>query len=97
MAHARASSRRPRSPTNGPDASRSWTGSAELDEQKQKFEPNPRSAERLTEVEQRAIEVGHRLIHYKAYQRRRDAIGRARLVMPRPCNAKAYLGLHRQA
>ena len=57
---------------------------AELDDQKQKFDANPKSAERLTETQRRAIDVGRRLMTYKAYsgdEMRSAGIVR---VMPRP-------------
>jgi len=62
---------------------------ASLDEQKQKFDANPRSAERLTETERRAIDAGRRLMTYKAYsgdEMRSAGIVR---VMPRPFRFKA--------
>ncbi len=62
---------------------------AELDDQKQKFDANPKSAERLTETQRRAIDVGRRLMTYKAYsgdEMRSAGIVR---VMPRPFTRKA--------
>ena len=62
---------------------------ASLDEQKQKFDANPGSAERLTETEHRAIDAGRRLMTYKAYngdEMRSAGIVR---VMPRPFSFKA--------
>ena len=62
---------------------------AELDDQKQKFDANPTSAERLTETQRRAIDVGRRLMTYKAYsgdEMRSAGIVR---VMPRPSSDKA--------
>ena len=62
---------------------------AGLDEQKQKFDANPKSAERLTETERRAIDAGRRLMTYKAYsgdEMRSAGIVR---VMPRPFSFKA--------
>ena len=62
---------------------------ASLDEQKQKFDANPGSAERLTETERRAIDAGRRLMTYKAYsgdEMRSAGIVR---VMPRPFSFKA--------
>ncbi len=62
---------------------------ASLDEQKQKFDANPGSAERLTETESRAIDAGRRLMTYKAYsgdEMRSAGIVR---VMPRPFSFKA--------
>jgi ABC-type transport system involved in cytochrome c biogenesis permease subunit len=62
---------------------------AELDEQKQKFDANPNSAERLTETQRRAIDVGRRLMTYRAYsgdEMRSAGIVR---VMPRPSSTKA--------
>ncbi len=62
---------------------------AGLDEQKQKFDANPKSAERLTEIERRAIDAGRRLMTYKAYSG--DEMRSAGLirVMPRPFSSKA--------
>jgi ABC-type transport system involved in cytochrome c biogenesis permease subunit len=60
-----------------------------LDDQKRKFDANPKSAQRLTETERRAIDVGHRLMTFKAYsgdEMRSMAIVR---VMPRPSSFKA--------
>ena len=62
---------------------------AGLDDRKQKFDANPRSAERLTETERRAIDVGRRLVSYKAFSG--DELRSAGMVriMPRPFSAKA--------
>jgi ABC-type transport system involved in cytochrome c biogenesis permease subunit len=62
---------------------------AELDEQKQKFDANPNAAARLSETERRAIDVGHRLMTYKAYSG--DELRSAGIVrvMPRPSSFKA--------
>src|SRR5208337_4624474 len=62
---------------------------AGLDEQKQKFDANPRSAERLSETERRAIDAGRRLMTYKAYSG--DEVRSAGIVrvMPRPFSFKA--------
>ena len=64
-----------------------WVG--ELDDRKQKFDANPRSAERLTETERRAIDVGRRLVAYKAFSG--DELRSAGMVrgMPRPFSPKA--------
>jgi len=62
---------------------------ASLDEQKQRFDANPQSSERLTETERRAIDAGRRLMTYKAYsgdEMRSAGIVR---VMPRPSSFKA--------
>ena len=76
MAHpARDRGRQDHRRTGRPLPFMEWV--AELDDQKQKFDANPKSAERLTETERRAIDVGRRLVTYKAYQRRRAAVGRA--------------------
>src|SRR5271157_4020982 len=62
---------------------------AGLDEQKQKFDANPRSAEPLTETERRAIDAGRRLMTYKAYSGdEMRSVGIVR-VMPRPFSFKA--------
>ncbi|MFO0892336.1 MAG: cytochrome c biogenesis protein CcsA [Isosphaeraceae bacterium] len=62
---------------------------AELDDQKRKFDANPGSAERLTETERRALDVGHRLMSYRAYSG--DELRSAGIVrvMPRPSSYKA--------
>ncbi len=62
---------------------------AGLEEQKQKFDASPATAERLTEVERRAIDAGRRLMTYKAYSG--DEMRSAGLVrvMPRPFSFKA--------
>src|SRR5262245_35251244 len=66
----------------------------ELQEQKRKFDANPKSTDRLTEIERRAIDVGHRLLTYSAYSG--DRVNPAGLVrvMPRPSRPKAlaYVG-----
>jgi ABC-type transport system involved in cytochrome c biogenesis permease subunit len=70
-----------------PTAFMEWV--ANLDEQKQKFDANPKSAERLSETERRAIDAGRRLMTYKAYsgdEMRSAGIVR---VMPRPFSFKA--------
>jgi ABC-type transport system involved in cytochrome c biogenesis permease subunit len=62
---------------------------AGLDAQKQKFDASPKSAERLTEEERRAIDVGRRLVTYKAYsggEMRSAGIVR---IMPRPFSTQA--------
>jgi len=62
---------------------------AQLDEQSRKFEANPMSAERLTELERRAIDVGKRLAAYRAYSG--DEMRSAGLIriMPRPSSREA--------
>ena len=62
---------------------------AGLDERKQRFDANPRPADRLNETERRAIDVGRRLMSYKAFSG--DELRSAGMVriMPRPFSAKA--------
>nr|WP_165245277.1 cytochrome c biogenesis protein CcsA [Paludisphaera soli] len=62
---------------------------SQLDEQRRKFDENPMSAARLTEVERRAIDVGKRLASYKAYSG--DEMRSAGLIriMPRPFSRQA--------
>jgi ABC-type transport system involved in cytochrome c biogenesis permease subunit len=62
---------------------------AELDDQKQKFDANPKSAERLTETQRRAIDVGRRFMTYKAYSGDEMRSAGIVLVMPRPFTHKA--------
>jgi ABC-type transport system involved in cytochrome c biogenesis permease subunit len=59
-----------------------------LEEQKRKFDNNPQSAERPTEVERRAIEVAHRLGTYLAYSGDRFSSAGLILAMPRPSDSK---------
>jgi len=66
----------------------SW--GAMLDEQKRRFDANPQSAERPTEVERRAIEVAQRLGTYQAYSGDRFSTAGLILMMPRPSD-KQYL------
>src|SRR5207248_2253978 len=61
---------------------------AMLDEQKRRFDANPQSAERPTEVERRAIEVAQRLGTYQAYSGDRFSTAGLILMMPRPSDAK---------
>ena len=86
MAHAararRGQDRRQGSHASVPD----WAG--ELQEQQRQFDANPQSAARLTEVEQRAIEVAMRLLTYQAYSGDRLQTTGLILIMPRPTNAK---------
>ena len=62
---------------------------AMLDEQKDKFDENPKSAQKLNETERRALDVGRRLMTYKAYSG--DELRSAGMlrVMPRPSSPKA--------
>ncbi len=62
---------------------------ASLDEQKQKFDANPKSAERLTETERRAIDAGQRLMTYRAYSGAEMRSAGIVRVMPRPSSFKA--------
>ncbi|AMV38544.1 Cytochrome c biogenesis protein CcsA [Planctomyces sp. SH-PL62] len=64
-----------------------WVG--QLDDQKRKFDSNPTLAERLTEVERRAIDVGHRLATYKAYSGEEMRTAGLIRIMPRPFSRAA--------
>jgi len=63
---------------------------SELQDQQRRFNANPHSAQRLTEVERRAVEVATRLMTYKAYSGERLRTSDLLLIMPRPSSA-AYL------
>lgn len=67
---------------------------AMLDDQKQKFDENPKSAKKLTETERRALDVGRRLMTYKGYSGEELRSAGMLRIMPRPSSAKAlgYLG-----
>jgi ABC-type transport system involved in cytochrome c biogenesis permease subunit len=67
-----------------------------LSEQQRRFEANPQSAERPTEVERRAVEVAHRLMTYQAYSGDRFSTAGLILIMPRPSDAK-YLAFTARA
>jgi len=62
---------------------------SQVDDQKRRFDADPKSAERLTEVEKRAIDVGQRLVTYKSYSG--DEMRSAGLIriMPRPSSREA--------
>ncbi|APW59414.1 cytochrome c biogenesis protein [Paludisphaera borealis] len=62
---------------------------SQLDAQKRKFDADPKSAQRLTEIEKRAIDVGQRLVTYKSYSG--DEMRSAGLIriMPRPSSRAA--------
>ncbi|WP_165226641.1 cytochrome c biogenesis protein [Aquisphaera insulae] len=62
---------------------------SELNEQKEKYEANPKSAARLTETERRAIEVARRLMTYKAVSGDDARSSTMIRVMPRTSSAKA--------
>ncbi|MDG3002691.1 cytochrome c biogenesis protein [Paludisphaera mucosa] len=62
---------------------------AQLDEQKRKFDSSPTLAARLTEVEKRAIDVGHRLATYKAYSGEEMRSAGLVRIMPRPFGREA--------
>jgi ABC-type transport system involved in cytochrome c biogenesis permease subunit len=73
---------------------------AELDEQKRKFDANPNSAERPAEIERRAIDVGRRLMTYRAYSGEELRSAGIVRVMPRPSSFKAlgfYAGVIKKA
>jgi ABC-type transport system involved in cytochrome c biogenesis permease subunit len=61
---------------------------SELQAQQQRFNANPQSAPRLTEIEKRAVEVAMRLFTYKAYSGERLQTSGLILIMPRPSSAK---------
>jgi cytochrome c-type biogenesis protein CcsB len=61
---------------------------SELQTQQRRFNANPQSAERLTEVERRAVEVATRLMTYKAYSGERLQASDLVLIMPRPSSAQ---------
>ena len=60
-----------------------------LDEQKAKFDENPKSAEKLTETERRALDVGRRLMTYRSYSGDEPRSAGMLRVMPRPSGTKA--------
>ncbi len=62
---------------------------SQLDTQKRKFDANPESAPRLTEIERRAIEVGQRLLTYKSYTGEEMRSAGLIRIMPRPSSRKA--------
>jgi ABC-type transport system involved in cytochrome c biogenesis permease subunit len=62
---------------------------AVLDDQKEKFDANPKSAQKLTEAERRALDVGRRLMSYKAYSGDEMRSAGMVRVMPRPSSSKA--------
>ncbi len=57
---------------------------SELQDQQRRYTANPQSAERLTEVERRAVDVAGRLMTYKAYSGERLRTSDLVLIMPRP-------------
>jgi len=61
---------------------------SELQDQQRRFNANPQSAQRLTEVERRAVEVAARLMTYKAYSGERLQTSDLVLIMPRPSSAQ---------
>jgi ABC-type transport system involved in cytochrome c biogenesis permease subunit len=65
-----------------------------LDDQKEKFDENPNSAQKLTESERRALDVGRRLMSYQAFSGEQARSAGVLRVMPRPSSPKAlgYLG-----
>jgi ABC-type transport system involved in cytochrome c biogenesis permease subunit len=58
-----------------------------MSEQQHRFEDNPLSAERPTDVEKRGVEVWRRLLTYQAYSGDRFQTAGMVLLMPRPSNA----------
>jgi ABC-type transport system involved in cytochrome c biogenesis permease subunit len=61
---------------------------SELQDQQRRFNANPQSAQRLTEIERRAVEVAGRLMTYKAYSGERLRSSDLVLIMPRPSSAQ---------
>ncbi|MGO9470955.1 MAG: cytochrome c biogenesis protein [Isosphaeraceae bacterium] len=61
---------------------------SDLQNQQRRFNANPQSAPRLTEVERRAVEVATRLMTYKAYSGERLQTSDLVLIMPRPSGAQ---------
>src|SRR5579883_911578 len=68
----------------------------DLARRKQQAGSNPSGAGKLTDVEQRAIEVGTRLVHYQALRDREVRSVEPLLVMPRPSNER-YLAFTTKA
>ncbi len=62
---------------------------ADLHEQQRRFNANPQSAPRLTEVEKRTVEVAMRLQTYKGYSGEGFVTSGIVLMMPRPFNSKS--------
>jgi ABC-type transport system involved in cytochrome c biogenesis permease subunit len=63
-----------------------WAG--DLQAQQQRFDANPQSAPRLTEIEKRAVEVAMRLFTYRASSGERLQASGLVLIMPRPSSPK---------
>jgi ABC-type transport system involved in cytochrome c biogenesis permease subunit len=61
---------------------------SELQDQQRRYNANPQSAQRLTEVERRAVEVATRLMTYKAYSGEQLRTSDVVLIMPRPSSAQ---------
>ncbi len=68
---------------------------AQLDAQKRKFDANPESAERPTEIERRAIEAGQRLLAYQSYTGEEMRSAGLVRIMPRP-SSKAALDYYKE-
>jgi len=62
---------------------------AKLDAQKRKFDDNPDSAPRPTEIERRAIEAGQRLLTYQSYTSEEMRSAGLIRIMPRPSSREA--------
>jgi ABC-type transport system involved in cytochrome c biogenesis permease subunit len=62
-----------------------WASAAQ--DKKAQFDRNPKSVERPTEIERRAIDVGHRLMSYESYSGERLSNAGIILIMPRPSDA----------
>jgi ABC-type transport system involved in cytochrome c biogenesis permease subunit len=70
-----------------------WASAA--GDKQERFEENPRSVERPTELERRGIEVGRRLMTYQAYSGDRLSTAGVILILPRPSDQK-YLAFTAQ-
>jgi ABC-type transport system involved in cytochrome c biogenesis permease subunit len=64
----------------------SWA--SEASDKKERFEENPRSTERPTELERRGIDVARRLMTFQAYSGDRLSNAGIILILPRPSDAK---------
>jgi len=58
----------------------------ELEARQRRFSANPQAAQRLSEIERRAVEAANRLLSYQAYSSPRLQTNGLVLIMPRPSN-----------
>src|SRR5262249_19098373 len=65
---------------------RNWV--MDLGEQQRKFHNDPKSVERPTEIERRAVEAAQRLMTYQAYSQDQFRTNGLILIVPRPSDAK---------